>query len=658
MPPRRRTAGETRELQKLGKICGEPFFLSPPFSGPADCINLDGLILAAREDRKYCVLGRGRETARMGEARSDSMTFRTLGCWLAMSAMLVNGAAPVLAQAPVPPPPPATLWSFLGIPQAFKAVREGAINKSGNHPKLEKKPPLKKIADPANLLSENPAIKKAAEIKKEEDLKWQKIKAIKYLTTIGCGCYNRDGSITDALMKAMDDCTEEVRYATILAINGAAGGEMCENCKMRSCCSEEVSNKLYEIAYERDDEGCFLEPSERVRLAAAEAIRVCCPGSGDDFFFEGAPIGEGPRPYEGEMPGGLQPGSERPIEPPPPAPREPTPAIPLPPVPTTSSMRPISESAPQRHEMTRQEAPRTAALPQPAVSRPLPAPIAPPAAPATTQPVPTAPAQPRSSRRTANLPNAPQATAVAASEIAAEKVGGSASKVPATVASLPFASATPHWSVGSKAPTVFISQPIAPAKPIDSSRATAPVGKAETSAPPAELRQASATTPVPANAAAKEAEHLAPIVPASAMRRLPPTDDAPQPTASSQPLAQPAKFVSRRLPAITSDAPAKPIAASKQRAGQRRELPGEKFGAGTVGSVRLRDGVAMVEFDSNESVPPGSIIRTYHAYAFADKKAAGDLEVIRSEGNVAIGVPYNGCQLSSLTVGDQAIVLR
>jgi len=142
------------------------------------------------------------------------------------------------------------------------------------------------------------------------------------------------------------------------------------------------------------------------------------------------------------------------------------------------------------------------------------------------------------------------------------------------------------------------------------------------------------------------------------MRRLPPTDDAPQPAASSQSPAPPAKLVSQRLPAITSDAPAKPIAASKQRGGQRRELPGEKFGAGTVGSVRLRDGVAMVEFDSNESVPPGSIIRTYHAYAFADRKAAGDLEVIRSEGNVAVGVPCNGCQLSSLTVGDQAIVLR
>jgi len=43
MPARRLAAGETRELQKLGKICGEPFFLSPPFRGPADYINLDGL---------------------------------------------------------------------------------------------------------------------------------------------------------------------------------------------------------------------------------------------------------------------------------------------------------------------------------------------------------------------------------------------------------------------------------------------------------------------------------------------------------------------------------------------------------------------------------------------------------------------------------------
>jgi hypothetical protein len=393
--------------------------------------------------------------------------------------MLVNAAGPVLAQGSSSRHRPR--WSFLGIPQAFKAVREGAINKSGNHPKLEKKPPLKKIADAENLKSENPAIKKAAEIKKEEDLKWQKIKAIKYLTTIGCGCYNRDGSITDALMKAADDCTEEVRYATILAITGAAGGEMCENCKMRSCCSEELSNKLYEIAYERDDEGCFLEPSERVRLAAAEALRTCCPGRGDDFFFEGAPVPQiTPPAYEGETPRVLPPGSERPSDAPPSVPpREPTPALPLPPVPTTSSMRPISELGPQRQEMTRQERPARRRFPcrqRRGSFRPA-APAAVPAAARQHSP------RPRSRDRVVGRELAERRASDGrrgrrkyAGEIV--ELGRQSSSHGRKL--LPFAPSTPHWSVGSKAPTVFISQPIAPARPIDSSRATTPAGKAET----------------------------------------------------------------------------------------------------------------------------------------------------------------------------------
>src|SRR5438093_9109260 len=194
------------------------------------------------------------------------MEFRTREYALAVGLALGTLMVPAQAQLPPPPPPPATLWSFLGIPQAYRGFRDG-LNARGNRPGLERKPPLKAIADPKNLASDNPAIKKAAEVKAQEDLKPQKIKAIKYLAGIGCGCYNRDGSITDALIKGMDDCTEEVRLASVQAISEAANGEYCANCKLRSCCSEEISNKLYEIAYQRDETGCFLEPSERVRDA-------------------------------------------------------------------------------------------------------------------------------------------------------------------------------------------------------------------------------------------------------------------------------------------------------------------------------------------------------------------------------------------------------
>ncbi|WP_425616712.1 hypothetical protein NA78x_000366 [Anatilimnocola sp. NA78] len=262
------------------------------------------------------------------------MSLRRVICVIGVVLVGSSLTGSVHAQAPVAAAKPATLWSFLGIPQTYTRVTDNFSNRRGNRPNAERKPPLKRIADPKNLESPNPAIKKAAEIKTEEDLAKQKIKAVKYLTSIGCGCYNRDGSITDALLKAMDDCTEDVRYETVKAITDAANGEACVNCKNKSCCSEELSNKLYELAYERDDSGCYLEPSERVRLAAAEALRACCPGRGGepDFIVEEGGTGEViDNGGGGERPDMTPPGGgERPELPPPPPQPVPPPAVPTP----------------------------------------------------------------------------------------------------------------------------------------------------------------------------------------------------------------------------------------------------------------------------------------------------------------------------------------
>src|SRR5262245_43731099 len=172
--------------------------------------------------------------------------------------------------------PPITLWNFLGIPQGIRKIGAATINRRGNTPGLEPRPPLKTIADPKNLESKNPAIKKAAEIKTEEDLAKQKIKAIKYLAKVGCGCYP---GVKEALLAALDDCTEEVRYQAVLAIQDATT-QHCSVCNKNCCCDEELVLKLSQLAYERNDKGCFIEPSERVREAAKEAMCACCPGQG------------------------------------------------------------------------------------------------------------------------------------------------------------------------------------------------------------------------------------------------------------------------------------------------------------------------------------------------------------------------------------------
>src|SRR5687767_12439154 len=111
--------------------------------------------------------------------RAD-MTVRNV-CTATLIGALLWLASDLEAQVPPPPPPSPTIWSFLGIPQGMYKIHGHLVNRRGNLPKLEKKPPLKALADVANLKSEVPAIKAAAEIKQAEDLKPQKVKAIKYL---------------------------------------------------------------------------------------------------------------------------------------------------------------------------------------------------------------------------------------------------------------------------------------------------------------------------------------------------------------------------------------------------------------------------------------------------------------------------------------------
>lgn len=195
---------------------------------------------------------------------------------LAAISLPVSGTA--TAQVPPPAPTSPTLWSFLGIPQAYYKMRGATANRRGNFPGLEAKPPLKGIADPKNLESPFEPIKVAAEVKQAEDAAPQKIKGIKYLAKIGCGCYNKDDNkVTKAMLAGLNDCTEEVRMATVEAIAEAAEDEMCATCGQRSCCNEELTLELAKLAYERDEHGCYKEPSAEVREAAQETLGICCP---------------------------------------------------------------------------------------------------------------------------------------------------------------------------------------------------------------------------------------------------------------------------------------------------------------------------------------------------------------------------------------------
>lgn len=186
------------------------------------------------------------------------------------------GATTIVAIA-APSAPGMTLPKFLGLDLLVGGVRrvgQGVRNRLGSRfPGLESKPAMKSISDPANMGPDaSPAVKAAAEAKAEDDKAPQKAKAIRYLASRGCGeCFP---DTEDALIAAMDDCNESIRYEAVKGLRGSAG-DACKCCRENSCCTEKLLKKLYEIAYEKDDSGCYKESSARVRRNARLVICAC-----------------------------------------------------------------------------------------------------------------------------------------------------------------------------------------------------------------------------------------------------------------------------------------------------------------------------------------------------------------------------------------------
>jgi len=180
-------------------------------------------------------------------------------------------AAPAPAAAP---PPPTSIWNLFGIPKGTQKMRDARVNRRGNNPQWERKDALKRIADPENLESDNPAIKMAAEAKAEADLAPQKIKAIKFLATVCCCCSQYKDEVKKALLAALEDCTEEVRYEAAVALCQCSG-DPCTHCNRCSCCDPDIMSKLAELADAKDPDGCYLEASPRVRAAARNALNGC-----------------------------------------------------------------------------------------------------------------------------------------------------------------------------------------------------------------------------------------------------------------------------------------------------------------------------------------------------------------------------------------------
>ncbi len=207
------------------------------------------------------------------------------------------GDTTIVAIAP-PQTPHASIWDLLGVNQIAGVVGHGVHSVQNclgmRFPGLEPTPPLLPISDPANLSSGTPAVSAAAEVKAQEDAAPQKIKALRYLAGIGCGgCY---ANVEDALLSALDDCTEAVRYEAVMALRNTAT-QACNFCSETACCSFKVQEKLHKIAYEMDESGCYLELSDRVRRQARLAYNQCPAASAPEQIERGeGPSEEGPLP--------------------------------------------------------------------------------------------------------------------------------------------------------------------------------------------------------------------------------------------------------------------------------------------------------------------------------------------------------------------------
>jgi len=209
-----------------------------------------------------------------------------------------------------------TLWSFLGITSAQEST--------------------------------NPAIKAAAKAKAAKHKICKKKSAIQYLARMGCSPEHPE--VGPALIAAMSDPDEPVRFEAVSAVYQTAGmcqsrkqsrelkkgiplSDQCHDLKKKvekdlcdcldrlcgkappkvhkhklkdhfkkmvgreecedpskqdcppglgpgPCCSEEMRAKLLKIAYGRDDKGCFLESSVRVRDMADRALKACATCNG------------------------------------------------------------------------------------------------------------------------------------------------------------------------------------------------------------------------------------------------------------------------------------------------------------------------------------------------------------------------------------------
>ncbi|MGL5098135.1 MAG: HEAT repeat domain-containing protein, partial [Planctomycetia bacterium] len=121
---------------------------------------------------------------------------------------------------------PYTVFDFFGLPLGGRFLRN---TDAGQAVVTRTRPIGRRLGLGPSLLApefafETPgsAMQVANELKVEELKKPLKIKAIRFLGTKNCRCEEK---VAPALLDALDDCDEEVRYEALLALQNKCGGD-------------------------------------------------------------------------------------------------------------------------------------------------------------------------------------------------------------------------------------------------------------------------------------------------------------------------------------------------------------------------------------------------------------------------------------------------
>lgn len=122
----------------------------------------------------------------------------------------------------------------------------------------------------------------AAKIKAQQVDAPNRVAAVEFLGTVDCIAYPESQAMLVEALKS--DPAEPVRLAAAEALQvqfmrgkeeDPSRSELRRYDTCRGCCNEATLNELSRIAYETDETGCPIEPSERVRKAARIALTIC-----------------------------------------------------------------------------------------------------------------------------------------------------------------------------------------------------------------------------------------------------------------------------------------------------------------------------------------------------------------------------------------------